>query len=162
MGESSQLIGKNVVRSSGTLNSRTGWTGMEIISKQLLIMVKRRLTGSKLALLFTWLQYKSFKNTVGKGEIAKNEQFLLYTQCFLPIWRTLRYLHQIQNRILQAPSVWKSLKLGKGLTPIEHISHTLAKGVQCISVMYYTTWMLSHNYIIMNPSIHFVQQQTES
>ena len=29
------------------------------------------------------LQYKSFENTVGKGEIAHNEQFLLFPQCFL-------------------------------------------------------------------------------
>ena len=26
------------------------------------------------------LQYKSFESTVGKGEIAHNEQFLLFTQ----------------------------------------------------------------------------------
>ena len=26
-----------------------------------------------------------FENTVGKGEIARNEQFLLYPQCFLPV-----------------------------------------------------------------------------
>ena len=25
------------------------------------------------------------KNTVGKGEIAHNEQFLLFSQCFLPV-----------------------------------------------------------------------------
>ena len=30
------------------------------------------------------LQYKSFENTVGKGEIAHHEQFLLFPQCFLP------------------------------------------------------------------------------
>ena len=29
------------------------------------------------------LQHKSFENTVGKGEIAHNEQFLLFLQCFL-------------------------------------------------------------------------------
>ena len=28
------------------------------------------------------LQYKSFENTVGKGEIARYEQFLLFPQCF--------------------------------------------------------------------------------
>ena len=33
-------------------------------------------------LVFTRLQYKSFKNTVGKGEIALKEQFLLFPQCF--------------------------------------------------------------------------------
>ena len=26
-----------------------------------------------------------FENIVGKGEIARNEQFLLFPQCFLPI-----------------------------------------------------------------------------
>ena len=36
----------------------------------------------KQALDFTYLQYKSFENTVGKGEIARNEQFLLSPQCF--------------------------------------------------------------------------------
>ena len=29
------------------------------------------------------LQNKPFENTVGKGEIAYNEQFLLFLQCFL-------------------------------------------------------------------------------
>ena len=35
------------------------------------------LTLSKQALVFTCLQYKSFENTIWKGEIARNEQFLL-------------------------------------------------------------------------------------
>ena len=35
--------------------------------------------------VFTYLQSKSFENTVGKGEIARIEQFLLFPQCFLPI-----------------------------------------------------------------------------
>ena len=37
---------------------------------------------------FTGLQYKSFENNVGKGEIARYEQFLLLPRCFLPLWRT--------------------------------------------------------------------------
>ena len=32
---------------------------------------------------FLCLQYKSFENTMGKGEIARNEQFFLFPQCFL-------------------------------------------------------------------------------
>ena len=32
------------------------------------------------------LQYKSFENTVGKGEIAHNEQFLLFPQCFVYLY----------------------------------------------------------------------------
>ena len=34
---------------------------------------------------FTSLQYKSFENFVGKGEIAHNEQFYLFPQCCLPV-----------------------------------------------------------------------------
>ena len=55
---------------------------------------------------------KSFKNTVGKGEIVHNEQFLLFSQCFLPIWRTFCHFHQIWNCHLQTLLVWKSLKCG--------------------------------------------------
>ena len=38
---------------------------------------------------------KWVENTVGKGEIAHNEQFLLYPQYFLLTWRTFFHLHQI-------------------------------------------------------------------
>ena len=31
---------------------------------------------------------QAFENTVGKGEIARNKQFLLFPQCFLPVWIT--------------------------------------------------------------------------
>ena len=33
-------------------------------------------------LVFTYLHYMSFENTVGKGEIALNEQFLLFSTVF--------------------------------------------------------------------------------
>ena len=33
------------------------------------------------------VQYKSFENTLGKGEIAHNEQFLLFPQCFLTLFK---------------------------------------------------------------------------
>ena len=42
-----------------------------------------------------------------KGEIARDEQFLIFPQCFLPIWITFCHFHQVQNCRL---SVWKSLK----------------------------------------------------
>ena len=44
---------------------------------------------------FSYLQYKTFENTVGKREIAYNEQFLLFPQCFLPVCRTFCHFHQI-------------------------------------------------------------------
>ena len=52
------------------------------------------LTLSKQALVFTYLQYKSFENSVEKGEIAHNKQFLLFLQCFLPSWRTFSQCHR--------------------------------------------------------------------
>ena len=64
----------------------------------------------KQALVFTCLQYKSFENTVGKGEIARNEQFLLFPQCFLPFRKTCSHFHQSWNCRLLSLWVWKSLK----------------------------------------------------
>ena len=46
-------------------------------------------------LVLMYRQYKSFENTVGKGEITHNEQFLLFPQCFLLIWRTFCCFHQV-------------------------------------------------------------------
>ena len=43
------------------------------------------LTHSHTMTLLTPLGNKPFENTVGKGEIARNEQFLLYPQCFRPV-----------------------------------------------------------------------------
>ena len=58
--------------------------------QKLYIWSGQRLTGfPKQALNFMCLQYKSFEITVGKGEIARNEQFILFPQCFLPFWRPL-------------------------------------------------------------------------
>ena len=66
-----------------------------LLQKQkLYIWSGQRLTGfPKQALVFTCLQYKSFEITMGKGEIACNEQFLLSPQPFLPFWRPLCLFH---------------------------------------------------------------------
>ena len=39
----------------------------------------------------------SLLKTLGKGEIAHNEQFLLFPQCFLPIWIAFCHFRQIWN-----------------------------------------------------------------
>ena len=44
---------------------------------------------------FMCLHVKSIKNNVGKGEISHNQQFILFPQCFLPIWRTFYHLYYI-------------------------------------------------------------------
>ena len=56
--------------------------------------IEKGLPFPKQALVFTCLQYKSFENSVGKGEIACNEQFLLFPLCFLSIWKTFCHFHQ--------------------------------------------------------------------
>ena len=55
----------------------------------------------KQALVFTCLQNMSFENNVGKGEIARYEQFLLFPQSFLPIWKTFCHIRQTQSCRLQ-------------------------------------------------------------
>ena len=60
--------------------------------------------------LFLHVCSTSLLKTLGKEEIAHKEQFRLFPQCFLPVWRTFCQLHQIQNCHLQTLLVWKSLK----------------------------------------------------
>ena len=88
----------------------------------------------KQTLVFTCLQYKSFENTEGKGEIARNEQFLLFPQCFLTIGRTFYHFHQICNCCLQTLSVWKCFKicrLGKGYMHLKMSSEICFNLDQC-------------------------------
>ena len=67
----------------------------------------------------------SFENTVGKGEIARNEQFLLFPQCFLLIWRTFCHFYQIWNCLgivvckLFNLEESKILSSGKGLNKLK-------------------------------------------
>ena len=50
-----------------------------------------------------------FENTMGKGEIVHNKQFLLFLQCFLSFWRAFCHFHQTWNCRLQALWVWNCL-----------------------------------------------------
>ena len=52
-----------------------------------------------------------FENSVGKGEIGHNEQFLLFPQCFLSVWRTFCHFYHIWNCCLQTLWIWKCLKV---------------------------------------------------
>ena len=44
---------------------------------------------------FLCVCHRSLRKTLGKGEIALNEQFFLLPQCFLPVLRTFCHFHQI-------------------------------------------------------------------
>ena len=46
----------------------------------------------------------------GRGEIARNEQFLLLPQCFLAVWKTFCHFHQIWSHCLQTLSIWEHQK----------------------------------------------------
>ena len=55
---------------------------------------------------------------MGKGEVARNQQFLLLPQWFISYWRTFCHFRQILHCRLQILWIWKGLNLsfGKGLT----------------------------------------------
>ena len=55
----------------------------------------KELTHSHTMTFLTPLGNKPFENTVGIGETARNEQFLLFSQCFLSIWITCCHFCQI-------------------------------------------------------------------
>ena len=44
---------------------------------------------------------QAFENTVGKGEITRNKQFLPSPQCFLPVWIAFYLFCQIWKCRLQ-------------------------------------------------------------
>ena len=55
---------------------------------------------------------------MGKGEIARSEQFLLFLQCFIPIWRTFRNSYQNLKLSSAKPFSLEESKIrrfGKGL-----------------------------------------------
>ena len=94
---------------------------------------------------------KSFENTVGKGEIARNEQFLLFPQCFLSLWRTFCHFRHTKNCRLQSLSVWKSLKFV--------VWERVKEEVLCIQRKYRAipvrlTWIESFCYFISLFQVH--------
>ena len=91
---------------------------------------------SKQAPILTCLQVTAFENTVEKGEIARNEQFLLFPKSFLFIWRTFCRFQQNRNRRLQI-LVWKSLEfvVWKELSPLFR-KHDPRRLAVCICFQY--------------------------
>ena len=80
--------------------------------------IRLHLTLPRQALVCTCLQYKSFENNVGKEEIARNEQFLLFPQCFLT--HSERFLPFSSNLKLSSANFQfgpvQNLSFGKGLS----------------------------------------------
>ena len=57
-----------------------------------------------------YLQYKYFENTVGKGEIAYNEQFSSTHSVFYPFGKLSKIFIEFKIVICKTLSVWNSLK----------------------------------------------------
>ena len=55
-------------------------------------------------------RYMAVENTVRKGEIACNKQFLLFSQCFLPYMSLIFHFKCTLKCHLKFVSVWTSLK----------------------------------------------------
>ena len=71
----------------------------------------QRLTLSKACPGFYVSAAQVFRKHCGKGRnCALNEQFLLFPQSFLLVWRTFCHFHQIQKCRLQTLCIWTSLK----------------------------------------------------
>ena len=57
--------------------------------------IRPRLTHSHTMTPFDAPGKQAFENTAGKGGIARNKPFLLFPQCFLPVWITFFHFRQI-------------------------------------------------------------------
>ena len=47
----------------------------------------------------------SLLKTLGKGEMARHEPFLLFLQSLLPVWITFCHFHHVKNCRLQTPEL---------------------------------------------------------
>ena len=72
-----RLVSQGRQKVSLCVNGLTAPTGQTVKATILTLFPKQ-------TLVFTCLQQKSFENTVGKGEIARKEQFLLSHSVFYP------------------------------------------------------------------------------
>ena len=80
------------------------------------------------------LQYKPFENTVGKGEIARNEQFLLFPQCFLPVRRIFAICIKFEIVVCKLFQFGRvhNLLFGKGLICTAVIFVNVANLLYCL------------------------------
>ena len=80
--------------------------------------------------LLTPLGNRPFEKTVGKGEFARNKEFLLFPQCFLPIWITgiFSFSHNVYYSIQNKFHVFS------------HIYFVVCKWFEFRPVYYFAVW----------------------
>ena len=85
-------------------------------------------------LILTHQEPTAFENIVGKGEIARNEQFLLFPQCFLPYQISVSPFVHIFDIISLIAVELEESKFGisgKGLLPLDEICSRHSKSLLC-------------------------------
>ena len=85
------------------------------------------LNPSQTSPVFSASAVKPFENTVGKGEIAHNKQFLLFPNCFVSFCKTFSIFNKLRIVVLNSFSLeeFKIFPFGKELN-IYQIMQTLA------------------------------------
>ena len=120
------------------------------------------LTLSHTSPCFTCLLYKFFENTVGKGAIECNKQFLLFHGVFYPFEELSAIFIKFKNYLLQTLSVWKSMNLlfGKAFRIIQTLQNCKIRE-PCVaplpfSSMYHEMgFLLSHFHKVIVVKIKF-------
>ena len=86
-------------------------------------------------------QYIAFQNIVGKGEIAGNEQFFLFPQCFLLNQKTVSPFDHTFDIISLFAAEFEKPKIGISCKGLKHLKPTLklwlsklCNGIHCISL----------------------------
>ena len=94
---------------------------------------------------------------MAKGEIANNEQFLLFPQCFLPVSRTFCHFHQNWNCRPLTLSIWKSLKFVVWERVKLIIQYSLYQHPLFPKLIFFQdlTWLLSSSWNKNNSIINF-------
>ena len=81
---------------------------------------------------FRRINTRQLLKTCGEGNFCtRNKQFLLFPQCFLPVWKTFCHFHQTWNclKLFQFGRV-QNLPFGKGLTHSHTVTPFDAPGKQ--------------------------------
>ena len=69
------------------------WSKVKVFADDKMNIDKLTLSQTSPSFYVSAVRVESFENTVGKGEIARHKQFLLFPQSFLSIWIAFCHFH---------------------------------------------------------------------
>ena len=125
-----KIWGSKPSKFKGTMGS---WKtlGLSLKVVEILHCVVKSYSFPKQSLVFTCLHYKSFESTVGKGEIARYEQFLLFPQCSLlyrlrHTWKYYRWCPLNEMNFDLSPTKTNILYMSENKQSCKTVSRQLA------------------------------------